>query len=314
MVEHNGNAAAAQVPEPFDQGEAPPRTERPHTIQNCSQQTPNFSNQEGRCNGGCCEKFTPSETVVSRDSKGVGTSRRSAANANTPMYETSAHNPGPGRPREYNHPPHNPTYDAVRAARQRCRNPSHRDHDRYKGKLHPEWCARDGQHRMYEWIMDNLGPKPTKQHSLDRIDPAGCYEPGNLRWATKKQQTDNRSFHLHQAGMQRGSDLHDLFARTLWVVHGRAWPKANDKRIRQMKQLASEVDHAADPAALIEWTVTNWSDVRSALQTEGVNNPPRNPRLDALKANLDVILPTYLEATKPAPAPAKPKGKRFKPI
>lgn len=42
------------------------------------------------------------------------------------------------------------------------------------------------------WIIENLGPRPSDTHSLDRIDNNRHYEPGNLRWATKEEQSRNR--------------------------------------------------------------------------------------------------------------------------
>ena len=41
------------------------------------------------------------------------------------------------------------------------------------------------------YIITELGTKPSAEHTLDRIDPTKDYEPGNLRWATNKQQHRN---------------------------------------------------------------------------------------------------------------------------
>lgn len=56
-------------------------------------------------------------------------------------------------------------------------------------KVCDEWV------RDYEAFLQCMGRRPTPQHSLDRIDPAGDYTPGNVRWATKAVQSRNTKLH-----------------------------------------------------------------------------------------------------------------------
>lgn len=71
----------------------------------------------------------------------------------------------------------------------RCELPNRKGYANYGGQsvtVHPEW------RRSFEAFMEHVGPRPSPDHSIDRIDPSGNYEPGNVRWATPEQQANNK--------------------------------------------------------------------------------------------------------------------------
>ena len=38
-----------------------------------------------------------------------------------------------------------------------------------------------------QWALDNLGPKPGRGYVIERLDPAGNYEPGNVAWLPQRE-------------------------------------------------------------------------------------------------------------------------------
>jgi hypothetical protein len=71
----------------------------------------------------------------------------------------------------------------------RCSNPKHPTWDWYGGRG-TRVCARWAG--SFEAFLSDMGPKPSQQYTLDRIDWNGHFEPGNCRWVTRAQKARAR--------------------------------------------------------------------------------------------------------------------------
>ncbi len=84
-----------------------------------------------------------------------------------------------------------PEYQIYRAMLNRCFNTKVERYPEYGGRgitVADEWRGDGG----YERFLADVGRRPSKEHSLDRIDPNGNYMPGNVRWAVKEIQANNK--------------------------------------------------------------------------------------------------------------------------
>lgn len=74
--------------------------------------------------------------------------------------------------------------------RQRCEDATNRLYYRYGGRgirVFEKW------RNSFEAFFADVGPAPSPDHSIDRINNDGNYEPGNVRWSTRTEQNQNKS-------------------------------------------------------------------------------------------------------------------------
>jgi len=81
-------------------------------------------------------------------------------------------------------------YAAYMNAKYRCTNPEAQGYVGYGGR------GIEFLFSSFEQFFSELGSQP-KGKTLDRIENNGNYEPGNVRWATPKQQAANRRKPCH---------------------------------------------------------------------------------------------------------------------
>lgn len=108
-------------------------------------------------------------------------------------------------------------YSCWVSMKKRCLNKSHKAFFRYGGRgitICKEWIE------SFDNFFNDMGNRPSKLHSLDRIDNDKGYYKENCKWSTNKEQTRNQSNNLNIKAFEETKCL------SVWAsILGFSWQK-----------------------------------------------------------------------------------------
>lgn len=126
---------------------------------------------------------------------------------------------------------HSITYASWRSMINRCTCPNATGYERWGGRgitVCQQW--RDS----FQSFVSDMGVRPGKSYSIDRYpDYDGNYEPGNCRWATRKEQANNRrqctrKFRITLSHNGESLTMHEWAAKlglSVQTIYGRRWKR-----------------------------------------------------------------------------------------
>ena len=86
-----------------------------------------------------------------------------------------------------------PEYKIYRGAKKRCEDPNRKEFKYYGGR------GIKFLFDSFENFLTAVGPRPSPDHTLERLDNNRHYEKGNLAWVTRSENLKNRNPYSHHS-------------------------------------------------------------------------------------------------------------------
>lgn len=168
------------------------------------------------------------------------------------------------------------TYMSWVSMKQRCSNPTHGAFHRY-GAVGIGYCDR---WEKFENFLEDMGERPSRDYSLDRIDGTKGYSKENCRWATRKEQGRN--------------------------MRSNVWVKINGVLVKRVEEAEKIGISSLSLGKRIEngWDDRDFADGKKHLNTGNMRKSEKNYK-DEKKRLMDIfkrsaqVVSTYLSVLEP---------------
>ena len=150
--------------------------------------------------------------------------------------------------------------------RQRCKNKKCWAYKWYGGrgiKVCERW-------KSFNNFIDDMGPRPSKKHQIDRIDNDGNYSPENCRWVTSKENCNNRNNAVRIDGL-RIEDIAKALGLSYLAIYSRYANGWSIDRIKKKSEAGRRISNRFITVGNETRTLTEWAN-QSGLSVQVISD------------------------------------------